>query len=218
MVHINALDLPMDLHSLHRHTYTDVHLQVWHEGGVQGWESDAGALKVQLGGQLWPAMTEEKTFAVREMLCGILGAFDELGYDMVAGMDFVAVPAWNRLGAAQSGRGKQNPNSELHSVEHGGPDNGRHWEMARRSLAVDDPARAARRGRFCATSSPPAGVDGGACLAVTHHTTTSSLSMHTTTHRGLPSSSHPADTLPSVDAWFFASKSPATSSDNSRDV
>lgn len=85
--------------------------QAWYDG-VHGWEVENGALKVHLKGQLWPGFTEAQTFAVRELLCGILGTLDELGYELVASMDFTAVPAWNRLGAAQPGRSRGSTNSE----------------------------------------------------------------------------------------------------------
>ncbi|RSH82787.1 uncharacterized protein EHS24_007782 [Apiotrichum porosum] len=84
-------------------------LKAWYDG-VHGWEVENGALKVHLKGQLWPGFTEAQTFAVRELLCGILGTLDELGYELVASMDFTAVPAWNRLGAAQPGRSRGSTN------------------------------------------------------------------------------------------------------------
>jgi len=63
-----------------------------------------GSVKVQLAGQLWPSGTEDQTFAVRELLCNILAVFEELGYDLVASLDFTGQAGWNRLSGSQSGR------------------------------------------------------------------------------------------------------------------
>lgn len=89
--------------------------QSWHEG-VQSWEQENGHVKINLYGQLWPAVTDHQALAVRELLCDVLAVVDELGYELVTSLNFAAQPAWKGLAAAQTGRSRGSGNRKLHDI------------------------------------------------------------------------------------------------------
>lgn len=76
--------------------------QSWPEG-LHSLDQTPGHVKVHLAGQLWPSASENHTYAVRELLCNLLAVFEELGYDLVASLDFNASGGW-KLGGGQGAR------------------------------------------------------------------------------------------------------------------